>query len=444
MSHYIPKNKMHEKEILDALEISSFDELVSIIPNSLRVKDGILGLDKGISEHELSVYIDSLSNRYEKDVRRSLCFSGGGVYDHFVPKVIDFISSRSEFNTAYTPYQPEVSQGTLQYIYEFQSMICELSGLDISNASLYDGASALAEACSLSLSHTRNKKILISGMVNPVYVDVVKTYLKYRGADIEILPILDGVTDISKVSNIDMNDVACMVIQSPNFYGYIENWAKYSELLENYKGLLIAVSDPISLSILESPGDSNVDIYVGEGQSLGNHLSYGGPNLGLFSIKENLKRKLPGRVVGMTTDMNDKKGFVLTLQTREQHIRRSKATSNICTNQGLLALRAVVYMSLLGKEGLPALANLCFNKAQYAADEISKIDGFKLFADRRDFVKEFTVQTKFSAQKIHQKSEEFGFLFDYIDDNLIKFSFTEKRSKKEIDELVQFLKKYNE
>ncbi len=443
MSHYIPKNDTNEKEILDSLEISDFEELVSIIPKNLRVKNSILGLNPGISEHELIEYIDTLTLK-EKQTSKSLCFSGGGVYDHFIPKVIDFISSRSEFNTSYTPYQPEVSQGTLQYIYEFQSMICELSGLDISNASLYDGASAMAEACSLSLSHTRNKKILISSTVNPVYVDVVKTYLKYRGAEIEILPSMEGVTDIEKVSKINMDDVACVVIQSPNYYGYIEDWKKYSNLLKDYKGLLVASSDPISLSILESPGESNADIYVGEGQSLGNYLSYGGPYLGLFSIKENLKRKLPGRVVGMTTDVNDKDGFVLTLQTREQHIRRSKATSNICTNQGLLALRAVIYMSLLGKEGLPSLAKLCFNKAQYAAKLISQIDGFDLFHKRTDFVKEFTVKTKFSAFKLHAKSEQKGILFDYVDENLIKFSFTEKRSKKDIDDLVEFLTSYNE
>ena len=443
MSHYIPKNEKNEREILDALNIKDFDELISIIPDNLRVKGGILGLDSGISEHELNVYIDSLTKN-DKPTKRSLCFSGGGVYDHFIPKVIDFIASRSEFNTAYTPYQPEVSQGTLQYIYEFQSMICELSGLDISNASLYDGASALAEACSLALSHTRNKKILISGMVNPDYIDVVKTYLKYRNAVIEILPTKDGVTDMKKVKNIKMDDVACIVIQSPNYYGYLEEWSEYSKLLDSKKGLLVAVSDPLSLSIIKSPGKSGVDIYVGEGQCLGNYLSYGGPYLGLFSIKENLKRKLPGRVVGMTTDMNNKKGFVLTLQTKEQHIRRSKATSNICTNQGLLALRAVIYMSLLGKEGMPNLAKLCFNKAQYAADQISKLDGFKLYSERRDFLKEFTVETSYSAKEIHKKLEDEGVLIDCLNENLLKFSFTEKRSKDDIDELVQLLKNYNE
>ena len=442
MTHYIPKNKKNEKEILDVLGISNFEDLISIIPDHLRVKNGILGLEKGISEYELNLYIDSLSNKSSNN--HSLCFSGGGVYDHFVPKVIDFISSRSEFNTAYTPYQPEVSQGTLQYIYEFQSMICELSGLDISNASLYDGASALAEACSLAISHTRFKNIFISGMVNPVYIDVVKTYLKYRDVNIEILPTKDGITDFNEVKNIQTDEAACIVIQSPNFYGYTEEWEIYSNLLNDKKGLLISVSDPISLSILKSPGNSNADIYVGEGQCLGNHLSYGGPNLVLFAIKENLKRKLPGRVVGMTSDINDNPGFVLTLQTREQHIRRSKATSNICTNQGLLALRAVIYMSLMGKEGLPDLATICFEKSQYAASQISKINGFKLFKNRTDFIKEFTVQTKYSSKKIQKKAEEHGLLFDCLGQNLIKFCFTEKRTKENIDKLIEFLKSYNE
>ena len=443
MTHYIPKNKKDEKEMLDLLEISSFEDLISIIPENLRIADGLLGLEKGISEYELELYIKSLSNN---DISKDdlLCFSGGGVYDHFVPKVIDFIASRSEFNTAYTPYQPEVSQGTLQYIYEFQSMICELSGLDISNASLYDGASALAEACSLAVNHTGCKRVLLSGMINPNYIDVVKTYLKYRDVTIEVLPVLDGITNFDEIKNTTMENVACIAVQSPNFYGYLEDWKQYADFLKEHKSLLIAVSDPISLSILEPPGNLNVDIYVGEGQPLGNHLSYGGPNLGLFSIKENLKRKLPGRVVGMTSDINDKQGFVLTLQTREQHIRRSKATSNICTNQGLLALRAVIYMSLIGKEGLPKLAQLCFNKSQYAAEKISKLDGFKLFQNKRDFIKEFVVETKFLGVKIKEAAEKKGFLFDSVDKHLIKFSFTEKRTKEDIEKLIEFLKSYNE
>ena len=438
MSHYIPSNEKNEKEILDILGISTFEDLVSIIPSNLRVKNGILGLESGISEYELGLFINSLKDKSSSS--KKVCFSGSGVYDHYVPKVIDFIASRSEFNTAYTPYQPEVSQGTLQYIYEFQSMICELSGLDISNASLYDGASALAEACSLAISHTGNKKILISGTVNPVYIDVVRTYLKYRKVEIIVIEPLDGITDFDKIEDVNLNDIACIAIQSPNFYGYLEDWKKYSELLEEYKGLLISISDPISLSILESPGKTGADIYVGEGQVLGNYLSYGGPNLGLFSIKDNLKRKLPGRVVGMTTDSNNQKGFVLTLQTREQHIRRSKATSNICTNQGLLALRAVIYMSLLGKEGLPNLAKLCFQKAQYAANKIRKIKGFNLFSERRDFIKEFTVQTECSASKLKKEAEKVNILIDCIDEHMIKLSFTEKRTRIEIDKLIDFLK----
>jgi len=439
MTHYIPSNEKDEKEILTALGISNFEELVSIIPKNLRVKKGILGLERGISELELTNFISSINTNND-----AVCFSGGGVYDHYVPKIIDFIASRSEFNTAYTPYQPEVSQGTLQYIYEFQSMICELSGLDISNASLYDGASALAEACSLAIAHTGNKKILISETVNPIYIEVTKTYLKYRDVEFIYLSKKNGITDFANIDKINLDEVACVALQSPNFFGYIEDWNMLSQILKDSKALFIAVSDPISLSILKSPGDCGADIYVGEGQPLGNYLSYGGPNLGLFAIKEKLKRKLPGRVVGRTNDTNNKTGFVLTLQTREQHIRRSKATSNICTNQGLIALRSVIYMSLLGKEGLPKLAKLCFQKAQYAADQISKISGFSLYFNRRDFVKEFTVKTKFSAEKIKKNAEKHKILFDIVDKNLIKFSFTEKRTKSDIDTLINFLKSYYE
>jgi len=440
MTHYIPSNKKDEKEILDILEISNFEDLIKIIPKELRIKNGNLGLNKGISELELTKFIDSMNN----NDNNKICFSGGGVYDHYVPKVIDFIVSRSEFNTAYTPYQPEVSQGTLQYIYEFQSMICELSGLDIANASLYDGASALAEACSLAISHTGNKKILISKTINPNYIEVTKTYLKYRDVEFIYLPEKEGITDFDYINDINLDEVACIAIQSPNFFGYIEDWNIFSQKLKKSKALLIAVSDPTVLSILESPGKCDADIYVGEGQPLGNYLSYGGPNLGLFAIKENLKRKLPGRVVGKTNDINGKLGFVLTLQTREQHIRRSKATSNICTNQGLVALRSVIYMSLLGKEGLPKLTTLCFEKAQYAADKINAINGFSLYFNRRDFIKEFTVKTKFLAEKIKQNAEKNNILFDVVDKNLIKFSFTEKRSKSDIDALVNFLESYNE
>ena len=440
MTHYIPSNKKDEKEILDILEISSFEDLIKIIPKKLRVENGILGLNSGISELELTNFINSINNNDNNKV----CFSGGGVYDHYVPKIIDFIASRSEFNTAYTPYQPEVSQGTLQYIYEFQSMICELSGLDIANASLYDGASALAEACSLAISHTGNKKILISKTINPSYVEVTKTYLKYRDVEFIYLPEKEGITDLNCIKDINLDEIACIAVQSPNFFGYIEDWNIFSQILKDSKALLIAISDPTALSILESPGKCNADIYVGEGQPLGNYLSYGGPNLGLFAIKENLKRKLPGRVVGKTNDMNGKSGFVLTLQTREQHIRRSKATSNICTNQGLVALRSVIYMSLLGKEGLPELTTLCFEKAQYAADKIKEIDGFSLYFNKREFIKEFTVKTKFSAEKIKQSAEENNILFDIVDKNLIKFSFTEKRSKSDIDTLVNFLESYHE
>ena len=439
MTHYIPSNKEDENEILRKIGVKSFEDLVKIIPKELRVKNNILGLDEGVSEIELSQFIDDMGSESSSNI----CFSGGGVYDHYVPKIIDFIASRSEFNTAYTPYQPEVSQGTLQYVYEFQSMICELSGLDISNASLYDGASSLAEACSLAVAHTRKRKIIISDTINPNYLEVTKTYMKYRDVEFIIIPSSNGISDIEMIKNIDFDDVACIAIQSPNYYGYLENWEFFSKLIHNYKTLLIGISDPTCLSVLKSPGACNVDIYVGEGQPLGNYLSYGGPYLGLFAIKDSLKRKLPGRVVGRTIDSNGKSGFVLTMQTREQHIRRSKATSNICTNQGLIALRSVVYMSLVGKEGLPKLMQLCFNKAQYAADAIDKINGFELYYQRRNFIKEFTVKTSYDAKKIKKDAEKNKLLFDCLGDNLLKFSFTEKRTKSDIDKLISFLESYN-
>ncbi len=439
MTHYIPSNSKDENEILRKIGVKSFEDLVKIIPKELRVKDNLLGLDDGVSEIELSQFIDDMNS----DSSSNICFSGGGVYDHYVPKIIDFIASRSEFNTAYTPYQPEVSQGTLQYVYEFQSMICELSGLDISNASLYDGASSLAEACSLAVAHTRKRKIIISDTINPNYLEVTKTYMKYRDVEFITIPSSNGISDIEMIKNIDFDDVACIAIQSPNYYGYLENWEFFSKLISSHKALLIGISDPTCLSVIKSPGACNVDIYVGEGQPLGNYLSYGGPYLGLFAIKDSLKRKLPGRVVGRTVDSNGKSGFVLTMQTREQHIRRSKATSNICTNQGLIALRSAVYMSLVGKEGLPQLMKLCFNKAQYAADAIEKIDGFELYFGRRNFIKEFTVKTSFDAKNIKNEAENHNLLFDCLGENLLKFSFTEKRTKNDIDKLISFLESYN-
>jgi len=438
--HYIPCTKEQEKELLTEIGISNFEELVSIIPNKLRFQDNI-GVGGALSEFECENVAKTLISK-NIAASENLCFLGGGVYDHFVPKVVDAIANRSEFYTAYTPYQAEVSQGTLQYLYEFQTMICELSGMDVANASLYDGASAVAEACSMALSATRNTKIAISKTVNPKYSSVVETYLQNRNVEIIYIDELNGKTQFSQLNDIH-EDLAALVLQSPNYYGVLENWEVAKKELNNKKTLLIAVSDPVSLSIIKSPGECGADIYAGEGQSLGNYMSYGGPFIGLLAVKSNLVRRMPGRIIGKTLDKEGKEGFVLTLQTREQHIRRENATSNICTNQGLIALRATIYMSLMGKSGLPALARLCYEKAQFTAIEISNLKDYSL-PYGTDFIKEFTVKVNTSARSLKMKALEFNIFINTIDgdgsDSLIQICVTEKRTMHEIETLINFLK----
>ena len=438
--HYIPCTNEQENELLGEIGISSFEELIKIIPTNLRLKDDI-GIGDALSELECENVAKSLvSNNIIAS--ENLCFLGGGVYDHFVPKAVDAIAARSEFYTAYTPYQAEVSQGTLQYLYEFQTMICELSGMDVANASLYDGASAVAEACSMALSSTRNSKIAISKTVNPKYCTVVETYLQNRGVEIIYIDEENGKTQFPEILN-HIDDLAAVVIQSPNYYGILEDWAATKEKLNDTKALLIAVSDPVSLSIINSPGHCGADIYAGEGQSLGNYMSYGGPFVGLLAVKSKLVRRMPGRIIGKTVDREGKEGFVLTLQTREQHIRRENATSNICTNQGLIALRATIYMSLMGKNGLPALARMCYEKAQYAANEINKIDKFSLpFGN--EFIKEFSVRVTTSAKRLKVDAAQQSIFINTFDndesDSLIQICVTEKRTLKEINTLIDFLK----
>ncbi len=437
--HYIPCTTEQEKEILEYIGVKDFDELVKIIPEHLRLNSE-LNIDRAISEFECEELASSLANKNTAS-HQTLCFLGGGVYDHYVPKAVDAIASRSEFYTAYTPYQAEVSQGTLQYLYEFQTMICELSGMDVANASLYDGASAVAEACSLAISATRRKKIALSKTLNPKYVQVVETYLQNRDIEIIYINEKNHITNTQSISS-QLDEIAAVVLQSPNYYGLIESWTEAKAIIGDEKTLLVAVSDPVSLSILKSPGDCGADIYVGEGQSLGNYMSLGGPFVGLMAVKKEYIRRMPGRIIGRTIDKNDKEGLVLTLQTREQHIRRENATSNICTNQGLIALRATIYMSIMGKKGLPQLAELSYKKAQYAAKDIDKLDQFQVVSF--NFIKEFIIKTESSAKSIAKKALKHGFLIGTLEtddsDTYLQICVTEKRSKKEIDSLISFLK----
>ncbi|MBC8311251.1 MAG: aminomethyl-transferring glycine dehydrogenase subunit GcvPA [Candidatus Marinimicrobia bacterium] len=438
--HYIPCTDEQENELLSEIGISNFEELIKIIPKNLRVKDEI-GVGLPLSELENENVAKSLISK-NTVASENLCFLGGGVYDHFVPKAVDAISARSEFYTAYTPYQAEVSQGTLQYLYEFQTMICELSGMDVANASLYDGASAVAEACSLAISATRCSKIAISKSVNPKYRAVVETYLQNRDVEIIYLDTEKGKTDFSQIEN-HIDGLSGVVIQSPNYFGTLEDWTVAKEKMGDSKALLIAVSDPVSLSIIKSPGECGADIYAGEGQSLGNYMSYGGPFVGLLAVKSKLVRRMPGRIIGKTVDKEGEEGFVLTLQTREQHIRRENATSNICTNQGLIALRATIYMALMGKNGLPSLAKICYEKAQYTASKLNEIANIS-FPYGMDFIKEFTIKISTSAKKVKLKAIKKSIFINTLDDDesdsLIQICVTEKRTREEIDTLVSFFK----
>ena len=440
MSDYSPITNKDIKSMLNKLKKNSLDDLFNIIPENFKFDLNDINLDVGKTEFQVENKMSVLSSQ-NLSSNNSICFMGGGAYDHYIPKIVDTLSSRSEFYTAYTPYQPEVSQGTLQYLYEFQSMICELSGMEISNASLYDGASSVAEACSMAIAVTRKSKVLVSENLHPSYQDLINIYYKTRNIDVVYIKSKNGITCIEDLKiNMD-DDVACLVVQSPNYNGILEDWTEISKYKQ--KALLVGVSDPISLSLIKSPGDSNCDVYVGEGQSLGNYLSYGGPYIGLFATKMKYARKMPGRIIGRTTDVDGKDGFVMTLQTREQHIRRERATSNICTNQGLLALRSTIYMALMGKEGIYNVADISFQNTHYALNEIKKLKNCSIAYNTENCIKEFVVQINCSAKEVQNKASDKNILIDRPkndkSDNLLLLAFTEKRTKEEIDKLISFL-----
>ena len=442
---YIPITDNDVVEMLKVIKEKSIDDLFNVVPDKFRLDYDKFNVPNAYSEQEVFSLLNNMGNT--NYAAKNKTFIGGGAYDHYVPKIVDFLASRSEFYTAYTPYQPEVSQGTLQYLYEFQTMICELSGMDISNASLYDGASAVAEACSMAIAVNSKKKILISSTINPSYLAVIKSYFSYNNIEIQILESESGISDLSKLDDALDDETACIVVQSPNYYGLLEDWTNFTKYKEKYKNLLVVgVSDPQSLSLIKSPGECDCDVFVGEGQSLGNYLSFGGPYIGLFAAKQKYARKMPGRIIGRTEDVDGKEGFVMTLQTREQHIRRERATSNICTNQGLIALRCTIYMALMGKKGLPGIVETCFQNSQYAAQEISKLEKFNLKFNNTSFIKEFVVETQHSVKKLIDDASKNGYNISSVKDDktdsLILLAFTEKYNRIDIDGFVSYLKQY--
>lgn len=438
---FIPHTDSDRESMLDSIGADSIEDLLSNIPEGVRYR-GDLNLPRQLSEWEALKSITKISDK-NYSTQSNVCFLGGGAYDHFIPTAIASLTSRSEFYTAYTPYQGEVSQGTLQSMYEFQSMICELTGMEIANASLYDAASSLAEALIMASSLTKRNKVIVVGKVHPNYLEVARTYA--IGHDIEIVETNpdNGGADLQELENLVDDSVAAVVLQHPNFYGNLEDVQEIKRITRtDDKALLISVVDPLSLGIIAEPASYDADIVVGEAQGMGIGLQFGGPYCGIFATRKKMVRKLPGRLSGLTIDSDGNEAFVLTLQTREQHIRRDKATSNICTNQGLMALASTIYMSLLGKHGIREVAEQSTQKAHYLAEEISKLDGYSLKFDR-PFFKEFVVNTPVAPDKIIESLAEQGILagldLNRFGDDGLMIAVTEKRSKEELDELVNAL-----
>lgn len=419
----------------------SMQQLFDDIPSALRCKK--LDLPEPLSEQEICTHIENLA---AKNSTNLTCFLGGGFYDHFIPAAVSALTSRGEFYTAYTPYQPEVSQGTLQAIYEYQSMICRLTDMEAANASLYDGGTALYEAMMMALRITRRNKIIIDDSVNPIYRVMIQSYTRNLRIELDETPNTAGLANRQQILDLIDDKTAAVILQNPNFFGCIDDFSDIAKAAHDKGALLIVSCYPISLGILKTPGQMDADIVTGEGQSLALPMSFGGPYLGFMAAKKQFVRKMPGRIVGQTTDAQGNRGFVLTLQAREQHIRRDKATSNICSNEALCALTALIYLSLLGKKGLQKVAQLCADKANYACRRLTAIPGVKPRFYGKWAFNEMVLDLPCDAADVIGKLIEKGFaagfpLSRYYDDmeNAILIAVTEKRTKQEIDMLAEAL-----
>ena len=439
-SHYCPHTPEEIQQMLSTIGVASVEDLFAPIPAELRAKT--FNIPAGMSEFETYGRMQAIAGDNKQGMTN---FIGGGFYDHIIPAVVDHLSGRSEFYTAYTPYQPECSQGTLQALFEYQTAICRLTGLDVSNASLYDGGTACAEAAMMALRVTGRNKIVVDGCVSPFSRQVLKTYL--FNLDVEVVEIapLDGLLNRAELTALLDDSVAAVLVQNPNFFGSIEDFTALADQVHGAGALLIGSVYPISLGMLKSPGEMGIDIAVGDGQSLGNPLSFGGPSFGFIAAKKTFIRNMPGRIVGETVDKNGTRGYVLTLQAREQHIKRHKATSNICSNQGLCALRGLIFLSSVGKAGLADLARLNRDKAEYAKAQLTTIPGVTVLKSAVTF-NEFTIFLPKNAADVVAGLLEKGIaagvpLGQYYvgSENCLVVTVTEKRTKKEIDSFVKEL-----
>ena len=433
MYKYFPHTEDDLQAMLSRVGIGSIDALYAQIPESIRFK-GDYELPLSASELEVRQAFELLG----KQNKQLTSFAGMGVYDHYTPSAIPNLLSRSEFLTSYTPYQAEISQGTLHYIFEYQSMMAELTGMDISNASMYDGTTACAEAMMMAVAAGKKvNKVLVAGTINPNTYEVLKTYALHQGIELVVLPISDGVTSRENLeARLAEGGVAGVIVQQPNVYGIVEDFTGFADACHNNKALFIIDSVAADLAVLKTPGEWGADIAVGDGQSLGIPMLWGGPYVGYMCCTEKLIRKMPGRIVGMTKDNRDQRAFVLTLQAREQHIRRQKATSNICSNQSLMALWVTVYMSLMGKQGLKEAAQLSYAGAHYLCDELLKTGHFTLAYDK-PFFNEFYVRYDGDADKLYRRFIDAGILGGVRFEEGFLFAVTEKRTKEEIDNLVK-------
>ncbi|MBQ7847954.1 MAG: aminomethyl-transferring glycine dehydrogenase subunit GcvPA [Clostridia bacterium] len=432
MGSYVPSGMSERAEMLQKIGVSSIEELYAAVPAEMLVKD--LKLPQGKSELEVSGEMTAIS---EKNKVFKTILRGAGAYDHYIPAIVKSVTSKEQLVTAYTPYQAEISQGILQSIFEYQTMICSLTGMDVSNASVYDGATAMAE--SVAMCKERKKtKAYISATVNPQYLEVVRTYCSAAGTDLTVIPEKDGKTDIEALKAAMGADAACFLSQQPNFYGIMEDCTALAEATHAAGAKYVLCCNPISLAICKTPAEYGADVAVGEGQPLGMPIAFGGPYLGFMATKTAMQRKLPGRIVGETVDVEGKRGFVLTLQAREQHIRREKASSNICSNQALCALTASVYLSAMGEGGLKQAAKLCTSKAHYFASELTKIEGVELVYDAPYF-HEFVTTLPKSAEVL-SALENAGILGGLETEKGVLWCVTEKVSKAELDRAVAIVK----
>ena len=439
---YIPQTSGDQQAMLEAIGVASLEELFEMVPSELRL-DRPLDLPAAMGEMELTAHLQRLAAR-NTSAAQAVCFLGAGSYDHFIPAVVDFVAARGEFYTSYTPYQAEASQGSLQALFEYQTLITQLTGMDVSNSSLYDGGSAAAEAVLMALVATRRSaRVVVAESVHPEYRQILATYLANLDTELIAIGTPEGAVAPEQLEAAVDRQTACVLLQHPNFFGCLEEVEAAAEIAHRAGALLIVAVDPISLGLLKRPGDYGADIVVAEGQSLGNPMAFGGPYLGILACREQFVRRMPGRLVGQTADRRGRRCWVLTLQTREQHIRREKATSNICTNQGLIALRAAVYLAAMGPQGMREVAELCLQKARYAAERLTAGPGLSLAFNRPRF-KEFVIRCHDRpVEELLEAARAQGIFagvtlgrwYPELADCLL-VAVTEKRTKDEIDHLA--------